>query len=123
MLLVAALLTFTIGLAHSFLGEKTILVRLFRKNSLPKLYGSDWLTKRTLRFAWHITTIAWFGLAALMLVSYFDVNNLETAMLLIIAVVFGVSGLVSAIFSKFKHFSWVIFWLISGLCWYVATSS
>ena len=28
--------------------------------------GSDWFTKQTLRFAWHITTIVWWGFAAIL---------------------------------------------------------
>lgn len=123
MLIAAALLMFSIGFAHSILGEKYILVRLFRRDDLPKLYGSDWFTKRTLRFAWHITTIAWWGMGAIILVCNFGVSNLERSILIIIAVVFGVSGGVSAIFSTFKHFSWFVFLLISGLCGYVATIS
>ena len=48
------------------LGEKYILIRLFKRNNLPKLLGSDWLTKRVLRFAWHLTSIAWWGFAAIL---------------------------------------------------------
>lgn len=54
----AAVLLLLIGLAHSYLGERYIFVRLFRLE-LTKLFGSDWFTERTLRFAWHLTTVAW----------------------------------------------------------------
>ncbi|MBA7630226.1 MAG: hypothetical protein GH143_08270 [Calditrichaeota bacterium] len=49
-LIVGAVLTFAIGLAHSYLGERYILIRLFRRSNLPQLFGSDDFTKRTLRF-------------------------------------------------------------------------
>ena len=39
MLFVAALLTFAVGLAHSVLGERFVLMRLFRRTELPKLFG------------------------------------------------------------------------------------
>ena len=65
MLLLAVLLIVVLGLAHSVLGERYILIRLFRRTDLPKIFGSTDFTVRTLRFAWHITTVAWFGLAAL----------------------------------------------------------
>lgn len=55
-LLMAALLAFGLGLAHSVLGERYILRRLLRRPDLPALFGSDDFTKRTLRFAWHLTT-------------------------------------------------------------------
>ena len=62
LLYITAFLTFTIGVAHSVLGERYILIRLFRRNNLPKLFGGPEFTILTLRFAWHITTIAWWGL-------------------------------------------------------------
>ena len=55
----AATLAVGVGLAHSYLGERYILTRLFRRTPLPPLFGSDTFTRRTLRFAWHITTVAW----------------------------------------------------------------
>ncbi len=63
----AAILTLAISLAHSWLGERYILMRLFRRQNIPHLHGSDVFTKRTLRFAWHVTTVAWCGVAALLL--------------------------------------------------------
>ncbi|MGH1352935.1 MAG: hypothetical protein ACRBBN_19335, partial [Methyloligellaceae bacterium] len=60
-------LLFGIGIAHSYLGEKYILIRLFRKNDLPKLFGGSEFTKNTLRFAWHLTTVAWFGFAFILI--------------------------------------------------------
>ena len=53
--------------AHSYLGERYIMVRLLRRDDLPKLFGGVDFTKRTLRFAWHLTSIAWVGLAWLAL--------------------------------------------------------
>jgi hypothetical protein len=66
MLYTAALLSVVLGLAHSVLGERYILVRLLRDKNLPKLFGGTAFTAHTLRFAWHITTLAWFGFAALL---------------------------------------------------------
>ena len=65
MLQLAAFLIVVLGLAHSILGERYMLVRLFKRSDLPKIFGSVDFTIQTLRFAWHITTVAWFGLAAL----------------------------------------------------------
>ena len=63
--LVAAGLCFALGVAHSILGERYILIRLFRRADLPKLFGGTEFTSRTLRFAWHLTSVAWWGAAAL----------------------------------------------------------
>ena len=65
--LFAAALTFGVGLAHSVLGERYILIRLFRRQDLQKLFGGTAFTARTLRLAWHVTTVAWWGAAALFL--------------------------------------------------------
>ncbi len=123
MLIGAAALAIFIGIVHSYLGERYILVRLFKRNNLPKLFGSDWFTKRVLRFAWHLTTIAWWGFAAILYIISGSNENIEKQILIIIAVVFLASGLLSATFTKGKHISWVVFWLISGISIYVAMYS
>lgn len=123
MLIFATILLVAIGLVHSYLGEKYLLIRLFRLDNLPHLLGSDWFTKQTLRFAWHITTVAWWGLAAILLVISNNSDNIVNDILLITASVFLVSGLVSVTFSKGKHFSWVVFLLIAGLTLYPAITS
>ena len=66
MLVTGAFLAIFVGLVHSYLGERYILTRLF-KRELPKLLGSDWFTKRVLRFAWHLTTVAWWGFAVILI--------------------------------------------------------
>ena len=66
LLVVAAVLISLLGVAHSYLGERYILVRLIRRGELPKLFGGQAFTRQTLRFAWHLTTVAWLGLAGLL---------------------------------------------------------
>lgn len=83
MLIIAALLLIFIGLAHSYLGERFILVRLF-KRQLPKLFGSDAFTKQVLRFAWHLTTVAWFGYAAILITLAFEAADFISILLFII---------------------------------------
>jgi len=114
MLLVGAFLLIFIGLIHSYLGEKFILIRLFRRDDLPELLGSDWFTKRVLRFAWHITTIAWWGFAAILYFLSNPSNNIRTEILITIATVFAISGVVSLFFSRGKHLSWLFFFGIAG---------
>ena len=62
--LLAAALAVGVGIAHSVLGERYILIRLFRRPDLPRLFGGTEFTAHTLRSAWHLTTVAWFGFAA-----------------------------------------------------------
>lgn len=108
MLALAAILAVGIAIAHSYLGERYILIRLFRRDDLPKLRGSDVFTRQILRFAWHITSIAWVGMAAALV---WDPRRA-------IAIAFGVSALASGIGSRGRHYSWIVFGLIAILAWF-----
>ncbi len=110
MLIIAASLLVLCGLVHSILGEHYILRRLFKRDNLPQLFGSDQFTKGTLRFAWHITSLAWFGFAAL-LVLMPDAKIL----LFTVSIVFAGSGIFSAYYTRGKHLSWLVFGVISAL--------
>lgn len=114
MLTAAALLAISIGIIHSYLGEKYILMRLFRQ-PLPRLFGDDRFTKQTLRFVWHLLTVAWLGFAAL-LVSLDSAAASRSTLLAIVAATFATTGLVALIASRGRHLSWVIFFAISCLC-------
>ena len=112
MFYLAAALILLVGIAHSYLGERYILIRLFRKDNLPKLFGGTQFTKATLRFAWHITTIAWLGLAVVLLYLAGEQITKQIAGN-IIGLTFLVHFIVAIVASKGKHLSWVIFLLIS----------
>lgn len=119
-LVLAMLLAVLTGIAHSVLGERYILTRLFRRENLPKLFGSDWFTKRTLRFAWHLTTIAWWGLGAVLWVLAGDGPAEEAAILKVIAVTFLGSAAVTAFASRGRHLAWPVFLAIGVLAWLAA---
>jgi len=118
MLLVSSFLLFLIGIIHSYLGEKYILIRLFRRDNLPKLQGSDWFTKRVLRFAWHLTTLAWWGFAAILVFLSTPSDNIREEVLITITAVFALSGVVSLFFSHGKHLSWLFFFGIASTSFY-----
>jgi len=120
MLYIASLLTILIGIVHSLLGEKYILIRLFRQDNLPKLLGSDWFTKRVLRFAWHLTTIVWWGFAGILYLLALPSENIETDILWVIFGVFLFSAILAAVASRGKHLSWLVFGSIATICCYVA---
>ena len=114
MLQLAAFLILLLGLAHSILGERYILVRLFRRPDLPKLFGSPEFTIQTLRSAWHITTVAWIGLAALLLAASQGQLDSQSAMQ-IIGYTAIASGVLPLIFTRGKHLSWLVLFAIGGL--------
>ena len=112
---IAAALLVAVGLAHSYLGERYILRRLLRRD-LPTLFGDDVFTKRTLRFAWHVTTIAWWGLAGLLV---WGLGDAEASLRWIAATCLA-TGIVALIGSRGRHLSWVVFFAIAGLVWWAA---
>ena len=102
-LLMAAVLTILLAAAHSYLGERYILIRLFRRTDLPELFGGVEFTKETLRFAWHITSIAWLGLASLLVVLASSPGEAQLTQARLIAGVFGASGVTALVGSRGRH--------------------
>ena len=121
MLMLAAVLALLMGLAHSYLGERYILIRLFRRE-LPRLFGSDEFTKQTLRFVWHVTTVSWWGFAAILVAldMGFDSKN---HILLVIAGTFGLGAMFPLIATRGKHLSWLVFLAIAVMCYLAAYSA
>lgn len=121
MLQTAATLLFLIGIIHSVLGERYILIRLFRTDKVPHLFGSDLFTKGTLRFAWHMTTIGWWGFAWLLL-AVASGSDIQHAVLQTVAVVFLLTGVLAFAFTRGRHISWLVFWSVAGLSYYISLS-
>jgi hypothetical protein len=112
---IAAVLFVLLGIAHSYLGERFILIPLFKRGHLPKIFNSDLLTERTLRFAWHLLTVAWFALAAILLTP--EILSSNTAIAKIISIVSLTSSIISFVIARGRHFSWIFFLAISVLVW------
>lgn len=111
--LVVMLLLLT-GTAHSYLGERYLLGRLFKRDNLPKLFGSTAFTIGTLRFAWHLTTVAWWCLAYLVLLC--DQDSLTRSHVMrAIGTCAVVSGIFPLYFTRGRHLSWIVFFLVGGL--------
>ena len=113
----AAVLLFAIGIAHSWLGERYILMRLFRRNDLPKLFGGTSFTINTLRFAWHMTTIAWWGFAVILVLMAADMPTRRT-LGLIVASTFLIHFAIALVASRGRHLSWPVFLAIGVLILY-----
>lgn len=101
---IAAGLLVVVGLAHSYLGETALLRPLFANQVLKGKYPT-WMTTRILRFAWHLTTVAWVGLAAVMV---------GAPPLLVAAAVMIISAAVILVRLP-AHIAWIPF-LTGGMC-------
>ncbi len=117
LLMSSAILAVAIGVAHSWLGEKYLLSRLLPLENLPKMRGSRTFTQQTIRFAWHLTTVAWFGMAGVLLAISGSSPGVSAsrAVLLSVSATFFVSAVVSAVGARMRHFSWYVFLAISLL--------
>jgi hypothetical protein len=116
-LLVAAGMAALLAVAHSYLGERYILTRLFRRGGLPELFGGTEFTQRTLRFAWHLTSVAWVGLAGLLMALASSQDGSGRTQARLISVAFALSGVLAVVGSRGRHLSWVVFLAIAGLAW------
>jgi hypothetical protein len=119
LLLIAAVLTFAVGIAHSVLGEKLLLIRLFRRSDLPTLAGSATFAARTLRFAWHITTVAWWGFGAMLVLASRDALTPENS-LIAVAVTMLVTAAMILFASRGKHLAWPVFAAIAAVAFWAA---
>lgn len=117
LLYVAAILIVAIAMAHSYLGERYILIRLLRRDDLPRIFGSADFTARTLRFAWHLTSVAWLGFAAVLVWMAQPRASLST-LGLVIGSTFLLHFAIALIGSRARHFSWPVFLAISVLVIY-----
>ncbi len=121
LLYLAAFLIVLVGVAHSYLGERYILMRLFRRGDLPKLFGGTEFTKNTLRFAWHVTTVAWLGFSCILIYMAYG-HASQNTIINIIGLTFAVHFLIALIASKGKHLSWLVFLGVALSCFYASST-
>ncbi len=101
---IAAGSLFALATLHSWLGERLLIGPLLAVEPWPAVPIGRTLGRRTLRFAWHLTSIAWLGLAALML------GGADAPLVpAVVAGVLLVSGFATLAVSRGRHFAWVLF--------------
>lgn len=90
----------TLAVGHSALGEQKILGPLLGAE-LPAFPLGATFVKRVLRFAWHLTSVAWLALAACLWIAPASAAIVGVGML--------VSGLVTLAGARGRHFAWALF--------------
>ncbi len=103
--LAAAALLAMVAALHSGLGERFVV---------QPAIGADWgpgresmFLKATLRFAWHLTSLAWVGMALLLLLDG------STAVRNVVSGVALISGAVAFVASRGRHLAWPIFLFVA----------
>lgn len=114
----AALLAVAMGIVHSWLGELYLVSRLLRRESLPELLGSDRFTRQTIRFAWHLTTVAWWGIAFVLALLSGALPQISVAQGILygLAATFLASAALPLVFTRGRHLSWIGFLAMAVLC-------
>jgi hypothetical protein len=108
LLFVSAGVTVFIAVVHSYLGEKRILPRLFA-NAGPIIRRDPALTRAILRWAWHLTSLAWITLALVLLAMTRVPAEARTLPVAIIAGCLALSGLVCILTTRGRHIAWPFF--------------
>ncbi len=115
LLYLPALLFIVLGVAHSYLGERYVLAPIFRLPDLPKLLGSTAYMQRILRLAWHVTSLAWWGLASIVFMLAHPPLNARA-----VSIAVGITALASCgmvlVLTRGRHVAaWVMFLIIGAV--------
>ena len=115
-LLIAAFLIFVIGVVHSWLGEVQLIGPLLAPDKRRGMLAKSAFARQTLRFAWHLTTIAWWGFAAVLVGFVLSpMENFTHMVLGVFAVTFLITGIVTLVTSRGRHLAWPVFMAIAAL--------
>lgn len=119
MLYTAAAVLVVLVVAHSVLGERFILRRLFRRPDLPKVLGSTGFTTGTLRFVWHLTSVMGLAIAAVLV--QVQAGATQAAVVATLGWITLGSALLPLYFTRGKHLSWIGLAAVGALClWWVS---
>lgn len=114
-LLTAACLLLAIGIVHSWLGEVRLIAPLLGPEGRQGILRHKF-SRGVLRFAWHITTLAWWGFAAVLVaLAMSPVTDQGRVILTIIAATFFVTGFIVLVASRGRHLAWPVFLAIGAL--------
>jgi hypothetical protein len=114
-LAIAALLSATLAVGHSWLGERLILQPILGLDDLPKLRGSRRGMQKIVRFAWHLTSLYFLAIAAILF--YYSRGTSDPTVIRVIAITSFISSIVTAAVSRGRHYAWVVFLAIGILSW------
>jgi hypothetical protein len=120
LIVAALLLTFT-GVAHSYLGERLIFPRLLALPDLPLLHKDRRYTENIFRYAWHLTSVAWWGFAALLIVLVASPDSKAALCAVLAATLLLHCGIILATAGT-RHPAWWLFLLAGAATLYAAFS-
>ncbi len=113
-LALASLAILAVAATHSILGEIKLIRPLVTPSTRAGLLAKSEFARQVLRFAWHLTSIAWIALAGELVVvaSGWDARR---GALAVVAIAFLATGIVTFAASRGRHLAWPAFLLIAAL--------
>jgi hypothetical protein len=120
LLLVAAVIVAAIGLIHSYLGERLVFPRLFALPDLPLLRRDRVYTENVLRYAWHLTSLAWWGSSATLVAFWWGAGDARHTALIIIAAILLLHCVIILSTCGRRHPAWPLFLIAAAATWYGA---
>lgn len=117
-LLLAGVLLVFIGLVHSWLGEVKLIGPLLSPSGRAGLLAQSRFARNVLRFAWHLTTVAWWGmgLSVALLAAPFTLDP-RVALLAGVGVTCLITGLLILAVGRGRHLAWPVFLAAAFCCW------
>lgn len=104
------------GLAHSYMGERLILIPLFRRTDLPR---TPFGTRRMLRGMWHFFTIMmWTAAGLLFALAPATLEGSAQTAVRIVAAYFAAFAVVVLVLSRGRHFAWLLGSAIAASAWW-----
>jgi hypothetical protein len=123
-LLAGGVLVLGAALAHSLLGEKVVLRRVYRHSendaAQNRRAADDPVTRQTLRLAWHSLTVALLGFAGILLQAAFDgaaFGSSWRGTMMILSATFGALALLSLVIARGRHVGWMWFAAVAVATW------
>lgn len=125
LLLVAAAILFFVAVMHSVLaewsGDRRLVRRIVHSGLFDAGVAEDLLARQIVRLAWHLTSLAWCGMAAVLAyLSLVEQTRPVVVTIRILAVVFVLHAALSLGITRGRHSSWYLF-LIVGTLSFLAT--
>ena len=119
--LIAAVLLVLVGLFHSLIGGRRLIAPIVAREDLPAILGSRTMSRVTLKAGWHLLTVMWFALAAILVLDQLAVAEFRQLTPGVFGGTFVFCGVMALVLSRGKHLSWVLFFPIGGiLLWQAA---
>jgi hypothetical protein len=113
--LIVAVVLFMLGIAHSAFGEKLLLIPMAKEKSVDLFKQKPYMVS-VMRFAWHITSIAWWGMALIVL-DFAQIGDPSIFSVYALAGTFALTGIIILAFSKGLHPAWFFFLAIAACLW------